>query len=149
MRVVSFMILVCSATLIAGCGDSYGGRMAVSGEIKLKGEPLKEGTIYFAPAEGQGSQANVFIVDGKYNVERKEGLLPGKYVIRISAGDKKTNVNEETEAGGPGGAANMTFFDMIPPEWNVASTKEVTVSAKGENVFNFDIPKAAVPKKGR
>ena len=140
-----FSLAILLGIFAFGCGDSFGGRKSVSGTVKVKGQPLKDGTIYFAPAEGQGSQANCFIVDGKYKVERKEGLMAGRYVIRISAADKKTTVNEE-EAGGPGGSANVTFFDMIPAEWNVASKQEVTVK-DGENVFDFDIPNVAVPKK--
>lgn len=151
MKTVSRAVALSSAfaavLFAGGCGDSYGGRMAVNGEVKLKGQHLKEGTIYFAPADGQSTQSNVMITDGKYKIERKVGLVPGRYVIRISAADKKTTV-DEAEAGGPGGSANVTFFDIIPPEWNVASKQEVTVEAGKENVFNFDIPNVAVPRKG-
>ena len=140
-------LLLCIFTFSFGCSDPYAGRKEVTGTVSLKGQPLKEGTIFFAPGDNQGSQANVLITDGKYKVIRKEGLLPGRYVVRISSADKKTTVNE-AEAGGPGGSANVTFFDMIPPEWNVESTQVVTVK-DGENVFNFDIPNINVPKKGR
>ena len=132
--------------IITGCSDRFEGRKEISGQVTLKQEPLKEGTIFFVPLSGQGSQANLFIVDGKFKAERREGLLPGKYLIRISAADKKTGI-DESEAGGPGGSANITFFDIIPSEWNVASKQEVTVQEDGENVFKFEIPNAAVPKK--
>ena len=132
--------------IIVGCSDRFGGRNEISGQVTLKQEPLREGTIFFVPLSGQGSQANLFIVDGKFKADRKEGLLPGKYLVRISAADKKTGL-DESEAGGPGGSANITFFDLIPSEWNIASKHEVTVQEGDENVFNFDIPNAAVPKK--
>ena len=140
----SFVVLAFGVA--AGCSDSSGGRKSLSGEVTVKGVPLKEGTITFAPLDGQGSQANLFIVDGKFKVESKLGLLPGKYQIRISAADKKTSVNEE-EAGGPGGSANITFFDMIPAEWGAASKQEAVVKGDGENVYKFEIPNFAVPPK--
>ena len=78
--------------IIVGCSDRFGGRKEISGQVTLKQEPLREGTIFFVPLSGQGSQANLFIVDGKFKADRKEGLLPGKYLIRISAADKKTGL---------------------------------------------------------
>jgi hypothetical protein len=145
MRHLAF-IASCSLFCFAGCSDPYPGRHAISGTVTLKGDPLKEGTIAFVPAGGQGSQAVLFITDGKFAAERKDGLLVGKYLVRISAADKKAGL-DESEAGGPGGSANITFFDIIPAEWNVASKQEVAVKADGENVYQFEIPNAAVPKK--
>lgn len=130
-----------------GCADEYAGQFEVSGNVTLKGLPLKEGTIVFAPLEGQNMSGGP-IVDGHFRVERKNGLKPGKYLIRITAGDGKTIANEE-EAGAPGGSTNIVSVDRIPPEWNVRSEKEVTVTAKGGNTFNFDIPNEYVPKSKR
>lgn len=140
--------VVCVAVL--GCSDPYAGREAVTGKVTLKGQPLKDGTIQFVPTTGSGTQAVVFIVDGVYKAERKEGLLPGRYVIRISAADKKMGV-DESEAGGPGGSANITFFDLIPADWNAASQHEVEVKSGAKNEFNFDVPNQAEPtkKKGK
>ncbi|MFO0850985.1 MAG: hypothetical protein U0871_20890 [Gemmataceae bacterium] len=135
---------ICAAAV--GCSDPYAGREAVTGKVTLKGQPLKDGTIQFVPANGSGTQAVLFIVDGAYKAERKEGLLPGRYVIRISAADKKMGA-DESEAGGPGGSANITFFDLIPPEWNAASQHEVEVKSGAKNEFNFDVPNQAEPSK--
>jgi len=145
-RLVFALCAVASPCVPTGCSDPYGGRKAVSGEVTLAGAPLAEGTILFAPLDGQGSQANVFVTAGKFTVERKDGLLPGKYLVRVSSADKKTGV-DESEAGGPGGSANITFFDLIPADWNVASKQQVTVEADGPNAFKFAVPTAAVPKK--
>ena len=41
----------------AGCGDPYGGRLAVAGTVTLKGEPLADGVIFFVPLDGQGTHA--------------------------------------------------------------------------------------------
>jgi hypothetical protein len=140
--------LAVSCLLFIGCSDPYEGRQAVSGKITLKGQPLKDGTIFFVPLDGQGSQANTPFKDGVYKIERAEGLLPGKYLIRISSADKGgAGIVDEAEAGGPGGSRNITFFDIIPPDWNVASKQEVTVKAGEKNEFSFDIPTQLEPKR--
>jgi hypothetical protein len=134
-----------------GCSDPYAGREAISGVVILKGQPLKEGTIQFIPAAaGGGTQAVLFITDGAFKAERKDGLLPGRYVVRISSADKKTGA-DESEAGGPGGSANITFFDLIPADWNAASKHEVEVKSGAKNEFTFDVPNQAEPtkKKGK
>jgi hypothetical protein len=134
--------------VLLGCADPFAGRKEITGTVTVKGVPMKSGTIYFEPLDSQGTQANQIIEDGKYKIGRPEGLLPGKYIVRLSSADQKASMNEE-EAGGPGGSANITFFDIVPPEWNVASKKEVTVKADGVNDFSFDIPNPLQPKKSR
>jgi hypothetical protein len=130
----------------AGCSD-YGGRLAVSGEVTLQGEPLKEGVISFIPLDGQGTQSGAPVVNGEYAVPRQSGLKPGKYLVQLTAGDGKTP--HEEEAGNPGGSTNIVSFDLIPEEWNVRSTQQVEVKKDGDNKFNFHVPRANAPKKRR
>jgi hypothetical protein len=125
--------------------------MAVSGQVKLVGEPLKDGAIQFVPLEktNQDTQGGAPIADGAYTIPRKDGLKPGKYLIRITSGDGKTAAfgsrvtpggKSSEEAGGPGGALNIVSVDQIPDEWNAASQKQVDVKSDGPNKFDFDIP---------
>src|SRR5438552_5090261 len=90
------------AAVLAGCSDPYAGRMEVSGEVKLQGQPLKEGSILFEPLGGQGTQSGSSITNGKYTIPRQSGLKPGKYLVRLTAGDGKTPAATE-EAAAPGG----------------------------------------------
>jgi len=122
--------------------------MAVSGGIKLKGEPLKSGSISFFPLENQETKSGSTIIGGEYNLPRKDGLKPGKYLVRITAGDGRTPANAE-EIAGPGGSANIVSMDLIPEEWNTNSKQQVEVKANGDNRFNFDIPYVNTPKKRR
>jgi hypothetical protein len=39
--------------------------------------------------------------------------------------------------------------DLIPAEWNVRPTHQVEVKPDGDSTFDFDIPKANTPKRGR
>lgn len=149
MRLPSSLALPMMALLMAavGCADPYGGRMEVSGSVKLVGQPLKEGSIIFIPLENQGTQSGGAIQNGEYKLPRKDGLKPGKYLVQITAGDGKTPADEE--AGNPGGSSNIVSFDLIPEEWNVQSDKQVEVKSSGPNVFEFSIPKINTPKKKR
>src|SRR3954453_5121803 len=92
-RVSAFCGLVLLLAL-AGCGDDYDGRMEVSGTVKLKSQPIKDGaTVIFEPLEKQGPAANVTTAGGAYRVPRASGLKPGKSLVRGGSGDVKTPVN--------------------------------------------------------
>jgi hypothetical protein len=133
------------AVVLSGCSDQYAGRKEVSGAVKLQGQPLKGGSIAFLPLDNQDTQSGAMIVDGEYKVPRKDGLKPGKYLVQITSGDGKTPVNE-SEVAGPGGSTNIVSVDLIPAEWNVRPTHQITVKSDGDNRFDFDIPKANVPR---
>lgn len=147
MRTVPFSALMTLLALAAlpGCGDSYGGRLAVKGKVTVKGEPLKEASISFEPMDGQGTRSGCGVKDGAYALPRDAGLKPGKYLVRLTAGDGKTPTNAE-EAGGPGGSTNIVSMDLIPPDFGIASKQTVTVTADGPNAFDFDIPALNQPK---
>ena len=139
--VPAFLIAAC----LAGCGDgSHDGKLAVSGTVKLVGEPIADGTIRFVPLESQGSPAGGPITNGKYDIPAQAGLKPGKYQVQITSGDGKTPANEE-EVAGPGGNANIVSFDRVPEDWNVNSQQVIEV-AKGKTKFDFDIPTMNTPK---
>jgi hypothetical protein len=135
-------------TLAVGCSDPYAGRHAISGKVTLEGQPLEQGMIRFEPMDGQGTTAGSAIMNGAYNVERKDGLKPGKYVVKITSGDGVTPTNSEEDATNPGGT-NIVSADRIPPEYNERSTQQIEVTEGGNNTFDFAIPKAREIKKGR
>jgi hypothetical protein len=128
-----------ACVVLAGCNPDYGGRMEVSGKVVLKGSPVKDGIIKFTPVTtgSTQSESGAQIVNGEYKMPAENGLMPGKYKVMLTAGDGRTRANSD-EPPGPTGA-NIISKDMIPPEYNVRSTQEVTVSEKGPNVFDYDI----------
>jgi hypothetical protein len=116
--------------------------MQVNGLVKLHGMPISDGAIVILePLENQGTAANVTVTGGAYIVPKQAGLKPGRYLVRISAGDGKTAVNpvDENNPPGPSGS-NIISKDLVPAEWNVNSKQEVTVTKDGPNKFDFDIP---------
>src|SRR5262249_36311825 len=110
----------------------------------------------FAPLDGQDTQSGAGIVKGQYKVPRQNGLKPGKYLVRLTAGDGQTPANPEIrlptnndEAAGPGGFRNIVSLDLIPEDWNTNSKHQVEVKSSGVNKFDFDIPNVNTPKKRR
>jgi len=71
------------AVLFAGCGDKYAGRMEVSGSVKFKTQPIKDGALVeFVPLDNQGTSGTDQTKDGTYKFPREKGLKPGKYLVR-------------------------------------------------------------------
>jgi hypothetical protein len=129
------------AVFLLGCSDQYEGRMAITGTVTLEGQPLDDGQVIFEPFDKSvGTRAQGEIKHGQFSIPRQSGLKPGKYLVRLTAGDGKTPTNEE--AGGPGGSTNIISVDRIPTDWNVNSKQEVEVKADATNKFEFAVPKA-------
>ena len=127
----------------AGCSDEHGGRLEVSGTIKLHGQPIKDGAIVtFAPLENQGTEAQAQTAGGNFKIPRANGLKPGKYRVSVTAGDGKTAVNpvDPDAPPGPGGGTNIVSKELVPKDWNVNSKQEATVTKEGPNQYDFDIP---------
>lgn len=122
----------------AGCGKDDG-RVGVTGTVKMGGQPIKDGAIVqFFPQESQGTEAMAMTTGGAFTVEKQNGLKPGKYLIKMTAGDGKTAVNPTGgDPPGPGGGGNIISKEMIPPKWGSQSKETVTVTKEGPNKFDF------------
>jgi len=129
------------AVLVLGCGPNFGGRKAIKGTVKLKGQPIDDGTIDFFPASGdQATKSGAQIIKGSYKIPAEFGLLPGKYRVSITAGDGRTRPEASPDQPpGPTGA-NIVSKDRVPKEYNIESKQEVDVTDKGSNIFDYDIP---------
>ncbi len=129
--------LVLGVLCVAGCGGASDGRQAISGSVTLNGAPLEQGTIEFASVDGS-QQSGGGITNGKYSVPAEQGLLPGKYVVRISSTEE---ANPGAPLGPPGPEAEtVQNKQLIPPEYNTQSTLTAEVTEDGDNQFDFQIP---------
>jgi hypothetical protein len=116
--------------------------MEVSGKVSLKGQPIPDGAIVmFEPLDNQDTGGNVTTAGGAYNLPRPNGLKPGRYLVRITAGDGRTPTNPMNPDSPPGPTGtNIISKDLVPAAWNTNSDKQVTVTKDGPNKFDFDIP---------
>jgi hypothetical protein len=123
--------------ILSGCGDSSN-RHEITGAVKLKGQPVADGIINFAPLDGQTTGDGAQIVNGKYRIPKEKGLSPGKYQVRIYAGDGRSgagNASPDSPYAGlkPG-------EERVPASYNEKSNIVREVSKDGPNQFDFDIP---------
>jgi hypothetical protein len=136
------LLLVVALLLVAGgCGDSAGGRQEISGTVTLRGQPLDEGVIEFHPLDdpspGQPvTKSGAMINDGKYLIPKAHGLVPGKYRVVISSGEKK---GPRLGAGDPG-PKSIFSKERIPPDYNLKTKQVVEVKRGGRNKFDYVIP---------
>lgn len=81
MRSAGPAVVVVLAALMPLCwGCSSGGLAPVSGQVKVNGQPLAEGTIDFRSPDGSTPTAQAVITQGVYSCEVVPG--PKKVVIR-------------------------------------------------------------------
>jgi hypothetical protein len=130
-------VLAASWICLAGCSEDLGNRQPIEGQVTLGGQPLDGGAIEFTPLEDTQEQtrSGAPITAGKYSIPRENGLLPGKYRVRITAGTEAEPLPAGELPGptGPGGK------ERVPPEFNIKSEIEANVTT-GTNMFNYDIP---------
>ncbi|MEQ1830456.1 MAG: hypothetical protein ABL921_31145 [Pirellula sp.] len=132
---LSSTILLSTLFTFSGCGPNDG-RLPISGNVTLKGQPLDEGVIEFASTS---SKSGTLIKNGAYDIPRDQGLVPGTYKVIITSGDGRTPADSPDGLPGPTGA-NIVSKDRIPAEYNTKSNQEVNVSSTAKNKFDFAIP---------
>ncbi len=144
-----YFVIAAVAWLMAlgGCGGDPLGRHAVSGTIKVDGSPLAKGNVAFQPTEGQATSGGAVIQNGKYAVPQAGGLVAGKYRVSIHAPAPGTGgeVDAESLPGDPPRPPR----ELIPPDWNTASTQTIEVRKQGPFVFDFDVSTKAGSAKAK
>jgi len=121
--------------LTSGCGPAQIPRGAVQGKVTLDGQPFPDGRITFEPIAGtKGPTAGGEIRNGEYNIESRNGPVPGKNVIRINA-TKKSGKKVPSPFGGD---KVDEFVEVVGSSYNVNSILEREIQA-GANSLNFDV----------
>ena len=143
-RYGGWVLLATMVLVTSGCSsDQFGDRVDVTGTVKLKGQPIKDGAIIdFSPVDNQSTGANAGISGGAFKISREGGLKPGTYLVRVTASDGTVAANpvDPDALPGPGGGTNVMFKELVPADWNVNSKQQVKVTKDGPNKFEFNIP---------
>jgi hypothetical protein len=132
-----FGLAVLALGALSGCGDSPS-RQEIAGEVTLKGVPVDDGVIQFAPLDGQGTGDGSRIVKGKYRIPKEKGLSPGKYRVSIYAGDGRSGAGNASPDSPYAG--QRPGQERVPPEYNEKSDVVKEVTKAGPNQFDFNIP---------
>jgi hypothetical protein len=137
MRSTIFYGLVIGFSLCAGCSRSGLQKAEVSGSVSLNGVAIEEGSIQFIPVDGTtGPGAGGVIKNGKYRIERENGVTVGKNRVELRAfGPSGKKIQDPTALPG---VMTESRVQVFPPEFNDESTviKEIKT---GSNTIDFDI----------
>lgn len=141
------LLLAGAALLLSACSGDPLGRHAVSGNVKVDGKPLAKGNINFWPVDGQATSGGGEIIDGKFSVPKASGLVNGKYRVAVNAAIPGSA--GQPDANALPGDIPPPPKEMIPPEWNSASTQTIEVQPKGPFEFSFEIATKSAGAKAK
>jgi hypothetical protein len=106
---------------------------------------MAKGTIVFAPTSDKlPTTATAGIIEGKYEIPRSEGLVPGSYKVAISSFKEMAETKEPYGAPGKVGPPPK---NLVPKQYNTASTLTAEVKGGQSNTFDFEITKNEIKTK--
>lgn len=88
LRPVVWLFGISLLMMCVGCSGGATGPKTIpaSGKVTYKGEPVKSGSLAFAPADPKTSRATqAIIVEGEYKTEPGKGLMVGEYKVTVQA----------------------------------------------------------------
>ncbi|WP_165072922.1 hypothetical protein [Paludisphaera rhizosphaerae] len=126
---------------LSGCGgEAFDNlpREGVTGGVTVDGKPLKSGIALFLPSDPMSpTQGNFTIIDGKYSVPKEQGLVPGKYTVKISSSGTEKKADGPAVNDGAPGMPPVIPKDAIPPMYNTDSKLAAEVKPGIPNDFQF------------
>jgi|tagenome__1003787_1003787.scaffolds.fasta_scaffold20614511_2 hypothetical protein len=129
LRCLCYLLFNCLLFLSPGCTSSN--LPSISGIVTLDGQPLKEGTIQFAPTDGKAPSQAAVIQDGKFSTQ----LHRTNYKVEIHA-TKLIDTGAKLDEKGPGGGPKAV--ELLPARYNVQT--ELTLQVDGpRSDANFEL----------
>ncbi len=122
--------IVFSASLalsLSGCHDGPT-LYTIRGEVTYQGQPVSQGQILFSDTNGVAPTARGTIENGTYTIK----LTEGSKQVRITATQETGKMIE--------GAMDATYpevVDLIPKQYNSATTLQTTIDPNGTRVVDF------------
>ncbi|GAB6166671.1 hypothetical protein JCM19992_26710 [Thermostilla marina] len=154
-RCIVLLTGACLAASLVGCNSGSSDlpeTFPVSIKITYKGQPVEGATVSLVPQTPDGKGASgITDSSGTATVRtftQGEGALPGTYKVTViktqSTAPEVTGENEEAyeeEMESEGDESAFEPKDLLPAKYKSAETTdlECTVSAEGDNRFEFDL----------
>lgn len=137
-----FMSFLGFTLLIHGCGGGASDAPAtipVSGTIKYKGEPVKQGTINFAPVDQKKSRAAQATINenGSFETRPEKGLMVGEYQVSVLSHTKPLHEIPPAELSKLGDS-----IYAVPKKYSEFKTSGLTVKIEqgdSSKELNFDL----------
>ncbi|MCI0359815.1 MAG: hypothetical protein L0211_15165 [Planctomycetaceae bacterium] len=147
-----FRLLASAATAVtlalalisaSGCGQSGLPRGAVKGHITIGGQPLGKGRILFLPiAPSKGPAVSATIVNGEYQLERREGPIAGANRVEVEA-DLNLGFAIDDEAAFARRGGRPLPPNPVPAEFNRNSKLVIEIKPREQNSLDISVPAAA------
>lgn len=130
-----------SLLLLAGCTRSDGiVRCEVRGVVTVDGGPLKTGQVALVPLEGTaGPSVGAEIVGGRFHIGEKQGPVPGRYQVQISANRPTGRQVAAGEGADDPEMLTSEIEQFIPEKYNSQSELTVEVQPTGTNKLQFEL----------
>jgi len=131
--------IIALALLIAftnGCGGEVDGKVPLSGEVRLVGQPLDRGSIEFHPL-GAGMMSGGMVTDGKFEIPAEQGVKPGSYQVRVFAAGGTAEIDPNEPPGASSGVPVAT--ERIAPRFNIDSQMTVEIGPNGNEGLVFEV----------
>lgn len=126
----------------AGCREESGpGTVEATGLVTFQSEPVADANVIFLPTEAnaslRGSQA-VTDESGRFELSTYTGEV-GKFKLGAMPGEYRVTINK-LDVSGPN-TTGRPPENQLPAKYDNASSSGLTatVTAEGENAFNFDL----------
>jgi len=138
MRYLVLFVAIVAGISLTGCGDKDPfNRQAVSGTVTMDGKPIPLGNIEFVPSEKQSTSLTLEIKDGKFAADKKNGLAPGKYVVRIQGFDGPMPLSGDV----PGETKGPLPKSIVPDKYGSRSTETAVIKDGETNEVTFTLVK--------
>jgi hypothetical protein len=153
----SIRVRACAAVLtaafvtVAGCGPANGLNLVkVSGKVTYKGQPVKNGTVFFMPDEGKKTVGPAAVgsitSDGSYTLSTEspgDGVVVGEHRVGLTGveatpvGDSGPSPEPDKDAGGFMAAKSKAAKAVNRPK---PKEEEELFKDKGGKLFRYVIP---------
>jgi hypothetical protein len=128
--VVVGWLVVIGCLALAACAPADP-RESVSGTVTLDGKPVTQGTVIFEPTKDNANPSTgTKIAGGEFSLPRKNGVMPGTYLIKVSA---------LRETGRMVEGLGKQISEAVPVNLKEAAGIPATVVKGGPNRFELHV----------
>lgn len=134
-------VTACLAIIAAaGCRDGSG-RVAVSGKVRVDGQPLASGVIRFVPAHGSAAPvAQAAVENGHYRLDPHHGPFAGPHRVEIeSTGHWGVAFDDDVAFAQRTATQGGLPPDPIPPRYNRQSELAADIPDTDTEALDFDL----------
>lgn len=129
-RLPAAAMVTAAVFMASGCGSGGPTTVPVTGNVSFEGQPVATGEIIFRAIDGQSPSAAGPIHSGHYSLR----VTPGLKRVAIIATRETAPPKVGPDGPGEGGSFGVMY---VPARYNTRSELTASVTADGENLFDF------------